>query len=237
MRGVQDAVGATPMRLARLVGRALAVAVAAISALRRTKPLHPRGTVSRGTLTMRGARRAWGAPLLDGAGTHACLVRVSRAVGFPRGWPDIGGVAVRVPDGERDADLLFATTGTGVLARYVLLVRREPRTPLTTLLPVRSSRGPVQLRLDAVGPRSWVLSAALARSARWEPLGRLELAHDASEGHRGAREGHGDEARGDDEPVRFDPVGNVPRGLEQCPLVRAVREPGYARAQREPVRA
>ena len=218
---------AIPTPIARAAGRVLGIGVATLTSLRRTKPLHPQGSVVPATLTTWGGRRAWGASLLDDEGSHSCLVRVSRAVGLPNGWPDIGGLAIRVPEGEHVADLLFATTGTGLLGRYVLLLRRDPAAPLTTLLPLRSRRGPVQLRLDADGPHAWVLSATVARSPRWDPLALLQL-------HPDGLYEPGEPA---DEPVRFDPVRNIPRGLAQYPAVRAVREPGYTRAQREPVRA
>jgi hypothetical protein len=41
------------------------------------------------------------------------LVRLSRGVGLPSGWPDVLGVAVRVQDGGGvgiDLDLLVSTT-------------------------------------------------------------------------------------------------------------------------------
>lgn len=217
---------ATSTPVARAAGRVLAVAIAAIAAVRRrwTKPLHPRGEVVAATLTTWGGRQPWGAPLLDDEDAHACFVRFSRAVGLPRGWPDIRGVAIRIAEDDHAVDLLFATTGTGLVSRYVLLARRDPGASLTTIMPLRSVRGPVQLRLDADGPRTWVLSAAVMGSSRWDRLARLRVHLEAA-------------GETSDVPVRFDPIGNLPRGLEQYPAVRAVREPGYVQARREPVRA
>lgn len=206
------------LRLARLVGQLLGRVLGALGTVRRDKPLHPRGRTMAGRLTTWGGPRPWGTPFLDEPGTTPCLVRLSRAAGFPRGWPDIDGVAVRLTDDG--ADLLFATTGTGRVSRFVLVPRRRPDAPMTTLLPLRSSRGPLVLRLTPEGKTSWLLSAASARG-RWEPRGRLVLADD--------------DAR--DAPVRFDPVHRVPRGLAQLPWVAAVRDPAYVLARRRPARA
>lgn len=150
-------------------------------------------------------------------------MRLSRAVGLPGPLPDIQGVAVRLETPGGPADLLFATTGSGRFSRYLLLLRRSPHVPMTTLLPVRTVRGPLQLRLvpevPAGGVRSWVLGAARPRDSRWAPIGRLVA--DA--------EPVGPDP---DPPVRFEPVGNVPTGTAQYRWVRLLRGPAYVLARR-----
>ncbi len=222
---------ASPPGLLRTSAAALAAAggwtvgavFGAVGRLRRGKPLHPRGRVYGAQLTSWGASRPWGVPLLDAAGEWRCVVRISRAMGLPEGVRDIHGVAVRLPGPDRPADLLFATTGTGRLTRYLLLLRRSGREAMTTLLPVRTAAGAIQLQLvpapaDA-GQQAWVVSAAGPRDSRWEPVGRL-VADALPVGPD------------PDPPLRFDPVHNLPEGMSQYRWVRLVRDPSYVLARR-----
>src|SRR5690554_4683744 len=206
----EDRVGLRPSSPARLLaglaGRAMGVALGALSPVRRGRPLHPQGVVHAATLTTWGGIRPWGTAALDEPGTTRCLVRLSRAAGVPLTLPDVYGVAVRI-DG---ADLLFASTGTGRVSRYALAPRRSAEAPLTTLLPLRSARGPLQLQLEPESELSWLVSAATPRQSRWEPCARLVAEHEPL-----------------DTSVRFDPVLNVPDGLEQYAWVTAVRHPSY----------
>ncbi len=193
----------------------------AAGVLRRGKPLHPKGVVYEATLTTWGRGRQWGVPLLERGAELPCRVRVSRAMGLPAPLPDIHGVAVRL-DGE-PVDLLFATTGTGLLTRYVLLLRRSDRAAMTTLMPLRTRSGPLQVRLSpqpaGAGRRSWVVSAGAPGRRRWVPFGRLDTAATP--------------VRPDpDPPVRFDPVRNVPEGTGQYRWIALLRDPAYVLARR-----
>ena len=99
-------------------GQILRAATGIIAARPAAKPLHPKGSVMRGTLHRFGAEDRTGAAWLDQAGDDQVLVRQSRAVGLPSPVPDIFGLAVRVPtEGGRHGDLLFASTGLGRLTR------------------------------------------------------------------------------------------------------------------------
>jgi len=69
----------------------------------------------------------WGVPWLDEPGRHDGVVRLSRSVGLPAGWPDVLGLAVRFRT-DRDHDLLFATTGSAPEARTLMTPQRDPRT-------------------------------------------------------------------------------------------------------------
>lgn len=132
-------------RVASAVGGAVGGVLGGAGALRRGKPLHPKGLLFEATLTTWGGDDPrWDVPLLDEPAETRCLVRISRSVGFPEPVPDIHGVAVRLE--EPDVDLLFSTTGTGRLTRYVLLLRRSDRASMTTLMPLRTSAGALQLR-------------------------------------------------------------------------------------------
>lgn len=170
---------------------------------------------------MWGAERPWRVPLLDEAGEHRCLVRVSRAAGLPPPLPDVHGLAVRLEEPAGTVDLLVSTTGVGPVTRFVLLPGWSERRPMTTLLPVRTPTGSLQLRLTPVAAgaaaRTWLLSAARGRGP-WEPVGRL-VARAQPVGPD------------PDPPVRFDPVRHLPAGVSQYPWVRLARDPAYVRSR------
>lgn len=211
-----------------MAGAVLGAGFATTALLRRDKPLHPRGIVSAGALTLTPAEARAGVPLLDASGVHPALVRVSYAVGTGPEGADIEGLALRLPSGGpggRPVDVLFASTGSGRLSRFVLAVRRPGvHATLTTLLPVQAQAGPpLLLRLAPrpgaaarTAPQSWptayVLSWAHGRGP-WRVCGELTVSWQ-------------DEAA--DAPHRFDPVANVLPGARQYPLVAWLREPAYA---------
>ncbi|MGN6578093.1 MAG: hypothetical protein ACTHKG_20670 [Nocardioides sp.] len=200
-------------------GQILRAATRFVTARPAAKPLHPRGSVVRGTLRRLGADEATGAAWLDEAGDDQVLVRQSRAVGLPRPAPDIFGLALRVPvGGGGRGDLLFASTGLGRLTRFTLTAALSPYgRPMTTLLPYRTPAGPVVLAAVFRDERTVSLAWAL-RAGRWHPFAELSL-----------EETPVDEA---DAPVSFDPVRNALPGLEIYPWVRRLREPSYATARR-----
>lgn len=199
-------------------GAVLGAAARGFGAVRPTaKPLHPRGRVVRARLERTGLTPALGVPFLDEAGEDEVLVRVSRAVGLPAPLPDIHGLAVRVPleDGGY-GDLLFATTGWGRWTRYLLTASREPDgRPLTTLLPYRTTSGP--LLLGARHASEGVVELACASAGGdWRMFGRLLLSVDDA----------------GDATTSFDPVRNQVPGLEVPGWVRRLREPAYDAARR-----
>ena len=214
-----------PGRLGAVVGAApgalLAAVFGAAAVVRRTKPLHPQGHVGEATLEITSPQPELGVPLLAGTGTHRCTARWSRAMGLPDSMPDFEGLAIRFD--EPRADLLFASTGTGSVSRF-LLVPRQPGThgPQTTLLPVASASGaPLLFRVTPVAgtapgeepPRGFDLAVA-TRGSAWSSVGRLKADW------------------GPDRPLRFDPVQNQLPGTEQYPVVRFLREPAYFMARR-----
>jgi len=198
--------------LSRIVGGVLASATNVLGAASgRIKPLHPGGELRRGTVTRLGDASATGVPWLDEPGRDDVLVRVSRAIGLPRTLPDIYGVALRVHRDGAPGDLLFASTGSGRLTRFVLTPTRSASgRPLTTLLPYRSPSGAVLL---AVVPESEsTFGLYWARPAgSWVLFGRLELG----------------EPLGDDTGVSFDPLLHVLSGLGNYAWVNRLREPAY----------
>lgn len=195
------------------VGLGLAGAIGVIDLVRRApKPLHPRGTVWRAELVRDGTDLPTGVPWLDDAGSEAAVVRISAAIGLPRGWPDIRGVAVHLP--ERDADLLFASTGSGPWSRFVLrFVGPHTEHLASTLLPYRGPFGPVVLAVVRLDERRFGLLCAQG-TGPWMPFGRLWLVEQL------------------DRELSFDPVLRPLPGLPNHRWVEALRAPAYRTARR-----
>lgn len=206
---------------ATLAGNALGLVLGGVAAVRRGKPLHPRGRVVRGTLVRTGSRERWGVPWLDEPGRDEAVVRFSHAVGLPDGWPDVLGLAVRFDGDGRDHDLLLATTGAGRLSRFVLVPRVDPTTATYgSLLPYATPRGPVVL---AAEPTGWVDGApafglaVAAASGPWQRFGLLRLDQDP--------------AAAEDAHVDLDPVANPLPGLAPTRAHASLRGPAYRAAR------
>lgn len=201
-------------------GQVLRAATGVITARPAAKPLHPRGTVIQGTLHRFGGGHTTGAAWLDQAGDDVVLVRQSRAVGLPAPFPDIFGLAIRVPtEGGRHGDLLFASTGLGRLTRFTLTPAQSPhRRPMTTLLPYRTPAGAMLLSAVFHSQNKVELAWAL-RSGAWHPFAELVLDKAPINGTA-------------DLLVSFEPVTNVLPGFETYAWVRRLREPAYVTARR-----
>ena len=200
---------------AGLAGRALATGLGAVAALRRGKPLHPRGEISRAVLEITDPVPGAG-PFAGTPGTYDGLARHATAMGLPAPLPDVDGLALRLPVEGGLADLLFAATGTGRWTQHVLLPHPSgARVPLTTLFPFESGAGPLVLGLfpDGTGHD---LRASVG-SGPWRPLGRLTLEPLDVE---------------DPPELRFDPLRNTPPGLGTPPLIVRLRDPAYVAARR-----
>ena len=229
-----------PGRLTRLATYAALPAASALrtgfdllARARGGKPLHPRGTVTTGRLVVDAApsgARPSGVPLLDRPGTHPVLVRTSRSIGLPAPWPDVQGLALRLPQDDEAgvADLLFASTGRGVVSRHVFVPRATLAAPLTTLLPLTTPTGRLLMMLEPRTPAGgtattdaptswWFLTSA--PGGRWVRRGRLEVERPAGSTDGSGRDGEGDE------PVHFDPVRHRLRGTRH-PLPLAVLRGG-----------
>jgi hypothetical protein len=110
--------------------------------------------------------------------------------------------------------VLLASTGFGLLSRFLLVPTWEPGArPLTTLLPYRSPTGPLLLGVRERAPESFELSYAVG-SRPFEVFAELTLT----------------ETRGDP-TLSFDAVLNRIPGLEQYDWISRLREPAYALAR------
>jgi hypothetical protein len=226
----------TPINLARGAGAALGGAAGlalgtcfgVIGAVRRNRPIHSVGTVTPGALFI-DAPGATGSALFDTAGERPLIARLSRSVSWPVGLPDVIGLALRIPGGGSDggtADLLFASTGTGRLTRYVLQFRISPAAgPLTTMFPLTGAGGNIVFRLDP-GPQNHYRLSYSRNSEPWLTLGRVSLESPHAPTRR-----PGGPAGPDDARLRFRPVGQPPSGLAAPTWLRAARSPAYGIAR------
>jgi hypothetical protein len=226
----------TPLTLARgattalfgAAGLVVGVGFAALGALRRNRPIHSIGTVVPGTLVIN-SPGAMGAALFDTAGETPLIARLSRSASWPVNLPDILGLALRIPRAGPNggaADLLFASTGTGRLTRYILQFHSATTTgPMTTMFPLRGPRGNIVFRLDPQSPTDYRLAYS-NDSGPWLPLGWVLLEPPGEPGQRSTNP-----ARPDDAQLRFRPVEQPPGGLTTPTWLRAVRSPAYSLAR------
>lgn len=200
-------------------GRAIAGAVAVVTAVRSVdKPMHPLGEVLTARLVRPGGGRS-GVAFLDEAGEDDVLVRFSRSIGLPAPWPDVDGLAVRVPTpgaAHPHADVLMSGTGRGRVTRYLLVPTLKAHSAfLGTLLPYRSASGPVHLGARALDEHTWELAWARP-SGEFTTFATLELTAEP----------------GRDLSLSFDAVGAGLPGLDVYDWHKRVRDPSYARARR-----
>lgn len=207
--------------LATFVGRALGGVFFLLGKARGRKALHPRGEVLEGLIGRAGAVGRTGVSWLDEAGTDHVAVRFSRSLGLPARRPDILGMALRIAtEPGHFGDVLLATTGTGLLGRYVLLpARRHGLRAYTSLFPYRTLAGPLLLAAipNAGSPREYELAYSRPMGP-WLPFGTLEITQTTY--------------RGDDLDLSFDPVLNVVPGLETYDWAAQLRRFSYAASRR-----
>jgi hypothetical protein len=167
----------------------------ALARVRHGRAVHKVGRTFEATLTSHGGAGS-GISLFDRPGVHPALVRLSRGVGLPCGWPDVLGVAVRVPDGGGagiDLDLLVSTAlGRAPLARHIPFPRRALTATYTSVAGYRTPRGRRFLAVLPEGPvssshdldalaaaagegRVHFLVGTASRAGRWHVAGRIEL--------------------------------------------------------------
>ncbi len=218
--------------LPELAGRAVAAPLSALARRRRGKPMHPRGAVVTGILERTGGADT-GVAWFDRPARDDVTVRLSRGAGLPPPWPDLLGLAVRVPTAERPVDLLLSTTGRGALARLLPVPRRDARGPYSSIMGYRSPAGTLRLAAWADGPvpsdphpllsalreREVAFTLAVARGlGPWRAFATLTLGGPLEE---------------PDPDVRFDAVRHPPPQLHADGPMARFRAPAYARAQEE----
>lgn len=230
--------------LGAVSGAVLGAVFGGLAKVRGTRALHPVGICGHGELAITPGPGG-GVALLEGPGPHPVGVRASRAIGLP-GRPDIEGLALRL-EGSGGGELLLASTGTGVLTRHLLVLRRPGRPgPLTTLLPLTTAAGGLLVRLD---PEPGAGGHPGERGAGGHPGEQ----HPAEDGHASlptayrvliGAPGRPWHERGrlrvdwtdHDCPRRHDPVAHPPAGTWFSPFWAAVRRPAYRASEEVPAR-
>ena len=219
-------------------GRVFALTFRTVKRVRTKRPIHPEGVALVGTLERHGLDSSSGISWVDSVGTDRVTARFSRSLGLPDAWPDILGLAVRIPNGEDQADVLLASTGASRTGRFILSLRRRVTAAVfTTLMPYKGASGPVLLAartIDApialptdpasfrraLGNKTWLLGLYYARPRdAWTQFATLALQTSPDL---------------DDTVTRFDPVVNPLFDAGTYGWTRRLREPSYAAARRPP---
>ncbi|MGY1747597.1 phosphodiesterase [Blastococcus sp. SYSU D00695] len=220
--------------VAELAGQAVAVPLGALARRRRGKPMHPRGLVLDGVLRRTGGADS-GVTWFDVAAVDEVTVRLSRGTGLPSPWPDLLGLAVRVPADGRPVDLLLSSAGRGRLGRVLPVPRRDAAGPYSSIMGYRSAAGTLRLAAWATGggPVPSEPDPLRAVVARRQVTFTLAVCRGSGPWRRFATLALGTPAQEPDPDVRFDAVRNPPpQVLADGPMAR-FRAPAYARAQRE----
>ena len=207
---------------ATIAGRALAGLFFLIGKCRASsrKALHPRGEVRHGLVRRQGCSWRTRVTWLDDAGSDRVLLRFSRSVGLPKPFPDVLGLAMRIPlDGDGHGDLLLATTGAGGLGRFLLRPARHRGAVYSCLIPYQAPMGPLLLAALPIDDDGFQFELVCARlRGAWSSFGWLDVLP-ASD-------------RGRDAPVSFDPVLNVVPGLDSYTWAAQLRRFAYAASRR-----
>ncbi|MFB9446860.1 phosphodiesterase [Dactylosporangium vinaceum] len=211
----------------------LTAAVRTAAHARGARLLHPRGRTFTGALTTFGTRgHRWGAALLDEPAVHPAVVRVSKGAPTPAGWPDVLGLAIRLPQPEGDVDLLLSSCTAVPVLRHLPWPRRDFGGRYGTLLAYRAGRRRVFLAtqpepglgstLDAVvraaaGPGIQLPLVAASRWGSWRSFAVLRFGPVLDAGA--------------DAALAFDPIANAAPDLAPVGLVQRLRQPVYRASQ------
>lgn len=204
------------------------------AAVRHRRVFHPLGVLASGNIERTTPSRR-GLPI----DSSEVIGRVSKAIGTPGNLPDLIGLAWRMPTHALAAtpwDVLMASTGSGMLARFGLQPTRSwTSTTLSTLMPLRYDDGWWWLKAELQTEMSDGLSLdTLARQIEngdvvfdiqqalgtgpFEPLARLTLSARIPTDQ--------------DHDVSFDPTRNSGPGVELGPQwLTVLRERAYLRSR------
>ncbi len=229
-------VGAATPVVEATAGAAAAAVMGIASAVRRKRIFHPDGVAFDATLQVTGASH--GVALLDVAGRHDCIVRLSRGVGLPSAVPDFLGLALRVPDAHGPGDhqdLLLVSAGDRPVLRHALVpVRSFDHGRYSSLVPYEVGGRKVVFgarRLGAIGAEPLQLDDLRQRAAGDGIRFALELAEPSGDWEAiGVIELGAPWSQQDGDALRFDPA-NTGGGIEPVGLVQTVRRLAYRASQ------
>lgn len=165
------------MPLSSLARGAAAGLFGALSAARGKRVFHPVGSACEAIVTFDGHGPA---ELFRRTEPQRAVVRLSRGIGLPESWPDILGLAVKLPDAYgpgRDQDFLFATSGTGKATRHLLVpARNTTARAYSSILLFRVGDETVVVGALPEGDHPPVFRLAIAGpGGEWRPVGRIEV--------------------------------------------------------------
>jgi hypothetical protein len=174
---------------------------------------------------------------LEASRSRPALVRVSRSVGLPGRWPDLLGIAVRVPSGrgEEVLDVLFASVaGRGWAHPLLVPVRSWWGRPWSTVLPYSGGGHLVWLGLETpAGPdREGGGVAVVAAAVGCGPVAVAVTEMVAGAARRRVGTLRWDAVRQHGAPVSFDPVLNTVAGLRPVRALSGLREWAYTGSRR-----
>jgi hypothetical protein len=143
---------------------------------RRDRALHPQGVTWAATTTF--ARPVPGVGALTEPREIEGLLRLSRAVGLPRAFPDILGLALRLHDFDgpgRPLDLLLASAPPPPVHQMLAPARSFERTWFTGLLRYRVGEDRTVLVAHAAGPGRFALGTVRPRARDVAPLAEIRV--------------------------------------------------------------
>jgi hypothetical protein len=238
--------------LGRAGGVALAPVTATVSAVRRARMFHPRGTVLRAEVSELETEPPWRA--LGARLSGPAIVRLSSAWWKSREWPDVLGCAIRFT-GARSLDAHARPGDQDLLLATIRRPWTMPFAPLTTnhhdflsndyfaVSPFRTDvAGTIEWRLAPERPvhhggtRDERLAAALDRgeaifALEARPYRRVIDVARHRHWHPVARLALIETVTLDDDALRFDPY-RAGRGIEPVGFVQSLRIAAYAASRR-----
>lgn len=200
-------------------GAVMGTVLAGLSVARRSKSVHPRGTVREARVVIDGADAApAAATLLARPGAHRAMVRFSRSIGLPHPLPDLLGMAVRVVDAYGDGAhqdfLLISSADAPVLHHLFLPAAHVRQRPFSSALPYAAGEETVLIGALPAGEH---FSLAVARpSGRFASVGRIELGATLPDGANA---------------LRFNVRENTGGGLEPTGVINRMRDLAYPMSQ------
>lgn len=201
------------------------------SRLRRASIFHPSGVLYDGHLTRL-------APDSDGlpVASSDVLVRLSKAIGTPAGWADIGGMALRLPDSaDEDSawDILLAGAAPTSVGRIMLWPNTSwNAVQFSSLMPLKHDGRLWWLRARITTPLATGMNLAELRSGIPGLEIVVEQAHATGPFQPLAVVHSTSLTPANGEHLAFDPVLNTPESVRPQPeWLRSVRVSAYRRSR------
>lgn len=158
-------------------GRVVDEVVRAASAVRGERIIHAKGQAHEAQLTLLAGAADLDVPLVRGPRERSVVARFSRGAGFPQMFPDVLGLAVRIPDADANGgvqDIMLSTGAGGALTRRLPLLRRDYLTATYTSL-IAYDVGGRSLVVGALPAGGGFTLSTAAGTGAWTPFAQLDL--------------------------------------------------------------